>query len=56
MEGRTSLLIAHRLSTLEICDARVEIESGRVVHASGAGLTSPAADFDAPQEAVASAG
>jgi len=56
MEGRTSLLIAHRLSTLEICDARVEIESGRVVHANGAGLTSPAADFDAPQEAVASAG
>src|SRR5439155_10843867 len=31
MEGRTSLMIAHRPSTLEICDARVEIESGRLV-------------------------
>jgi ATP-binding cassette subfamily B protein len=52
MERRTSLLIAHRLSTLEICDARVEIESGRLVHASGTGLTAPAVDLDAPREAV----
>jgi ATP-binding cassette subfamily B protein len=35
MEGRTSLLIAHRLSTLDICDARVEIEDGRLVASSG---------------------
>jgi ATP-binding cassette subfamily B protein len=41
MEGRTSLMVAHRLSTLEICDARVEIDAGRVVAASGAGLSAP---------------
>jgi ABC-type bacteriocin/lantibiotic exporter with double-glycine peptidase domain len=56
MEGRTSLLIAHRLSTLEICDARVGIESGRIVHASGVGLKAESADLDEPREAVASAG
>jgi ATP-binding cassette subfamily B protein len=31
MCGRTTLLIAHRLGTLEGCDARLEIEDGRVV-------------------------
>ncbi len=41
MEGRTSLMIAHRLSTLEICDARVELDAGRVVEASGS-LAAPA--------------
>jgi ATP-binding cassette subfamily B protein len=56
MEGRTSLLIAHRLSTLEICDARIEIEAGRIVHASGMGLRAVSADLDEPREAVASAG
>jgi len=31
MSGRTALMIAHRTSTLEICDARLELEHGRVV-------------------------
>jgi ATP-binding cassette subfamily B protein len=30
MEGRTTFMIAHRLSTLEGCDERIEIEAGRV--------------------------
>lgn len=34
MRGRTSLMIAHRLSTLDVCDARIEIEDGRIVRAS----------------------
>ena len=35
MLGRTTLMIAHRLSTLAICDARLELEHGRIVHATG---------------------
>jgi ATP-binding cassette subfamily B protein len=35
MAGRTTIMIAHRLSTLEVCDARIEIEHGRIVSASG---------------------
>jgi ATP-binding cassette subfamily B protein len=31
MTGRTVLMIAHRPSTLEICEARLELEHGRVV-------------------------
>jgi hypothetical protein len=31
MSGRTSFMIAHRLSTLDVCDARLEIDSGRTV-------------------------
>jgi ATP-binding cassette subfamily B protein len=31
MQGRTTVMIAHRLSTLAICDARLEIEHGRLV-------------------------
>jgi len=31
MEGRTTLVVAHRLSTLEGCDLRLEIERGRLV-------------------------
>jgi ATP-binding cassette, subfamily B, bacterial len=41
MEGRTSLMVAHRLSTLEICPARIEIEDGRLVSGDGATLTVP---------------
>ncbi len=35
MVGRTTIMIAHRLSTLEACDARIEIEHGRIVRAAG---------------------
>ncbi len=31
MVGRTTLVVAHRLSTLEHCDLRLEIEGGRLV-------------------------
>jgi ATP-binding cassette subfamily B protein len=34
MAGRTSFMIAHRLSTLEVCDRRLEIDRGRVVEPS----------------------
>ena len=35
MVGRTTFMIAHRLSTLDYCNARMEIEDGVVVSASG---------------------
>ena len=35
MVGRTTLMIAHRISTLDICDARIELEHGRIISASG---------------------
>ena len=35
MAGRTTLMIAHRLSTLEVCDARMVIEHGHLVEATG---------------------
>ena len=41
MHGRTTLMIAHRLSTLDVCDARIEIDSGRIVRAAG-NITHPA--------------
>jgi ATP-binding cassette, subfamily B, bacterial len=56
MQGRTSLMIAHRLSTLEDCDARFEIEFGRLVRPSGARLRVPTGDLEAPREAAAGAG
>lgn len=31
MKGRTTFMIAHRLSTLDICDVRLELEQGRLV-------------------------
>lgn len=31
MEGRTTVMIAHRLSTLENCDVRIELEHGEIV-------------------------
>jgi ATP-binding cassette subfamily B protein len=30
MDGRTTFMIAHRLSTLEGCDERIELAAGRV--------------------------
>lgn len=35
MAGRTTLMIAHRLSTLDVCDARIMIEHGQIVNAMG---------------------
>jgi ATP-binding cassette subfamily B protein len=37
MAGRTSFMIAHRLSTLDVCERRLEIEHGRIVDAAPAG-------------------
>lgn len=34
MEGRTTFMIAHRLSTLDGCDERIEVASGRVTKTS----------------------
>ncbi len=31
MHGRTAFMIAHRLSTLDVCDARIEVGQGRIV-------------------------
>ena len=35
MAGRTTFMIAHRVSTLSICDARLEIENGIVTGVTG---------------------
>jgi ATP-binding cassette, subfamily B, bacterial len=35
MAGRTTLMIAHRLSTLESCDARLVIDHGQIIRATG---------------------
>jgi ATP-binding cassette, subfamily B, bacterial len=43
MRARTTLMIAHRLSTLDICDARIELDHGRIVRASGVAGGIPAA-------------
>jgi len=49
MEGRTTLMIAHRLSTLEVCDARLVIEHGHLVEATGH------IQIDVPQPAASGA-
>jgi ATP-binding cassette subfamily B protein len=56
MRGRTSLMIAHRLSTLENCDARFEIEFGQLVRPSGARLRVPGGDLETQRKAAASGG
>jgi ATP-binding cassette subfamily B protein len=35
MEGRTAIMIAHRLSTLDVCDARLVLDYGRIAEAEG---------------------
>jgi ATP-binding cassette subfamily B protein len=35
MAGRTTVMIAHRLSTLEVCNARIVLEHGCIVSATG---------------------
>ena len=34
MAGRTSFMIAHRLSTLEVCDVRLAIDKGQIVYSA----------------------
>ena len=33
MQGRTCFMVAHRLSTLDICDLRLRLEDGRLLAA-----------------------
>jgi ATP-binding cassette subfamily B protein len=42
MEGRTTFVIAHRLSTLDVCDVRVVVEGRRVRFAAPAAVALPA--------------
>jgi ABC-type transport system involved in cytochrome bd biosynthesis fused ATPase/permease subunit len=42
MRGRTTLMIAHRRSTLENCDIMVELEQGRVLSVTRPAPTAPA--------------
>ena len=35
MSGRTTVMIAHRMSTLNICDARIELEHGSIISSVG---------------------
>jgi ATP-binding cassette subfamily B protein len=37
MDNRTTFMIAHRLSTLEQCDMRLEVNHGRVITLGAAG-------------------
>ena len=48
MEGRTTLVIAHRLSTLERCDARLSVERGRVWMIQGAADPATLGPTEAP--------
>lgn len=41
MAGRTTFMIAHRLSTLDICDVRIQMEHGRLVSLAKAGVQRP---------------
>ncbi len=38
MRGRTTIMIAHRLSTLDRCDMRIVLEAGRLARAESEGL------------------
>src|SRR6266853_1219607 len=39
MQGRTTFMVAHRTSTLEHCDIRLELEHGRLIQTAGASIT-----------------
>lgn len=45
MHGRTTFMIAHRLSTLESCDLRLRVEGGRVVTMPSPGPVGPRAVY-----------
>ncbi len=42
MQGRTTFMVAHRTSTLEHCDIRLELEHGRLIQTAGAATTASA--------------
>jgi ATP-binding cassette subfamily B protein len=46
MQGRTTFMIAHRLSTLEHCDVRLRIEHGFLVHQSSEQLSTQSASAE----------
>jgi ATP-binding cassette subfamily B protein len=48
MSGRTTLMIAHRLSTLEACDAHLQIEQGRILDLTTTSAATPPAAPAAP--------
>jgi len=54
MRGRTAIMIAHRLSTLDICDLRLEIERGQLLPSSSeCSVPAPERqDASAPSRAV----
>jgi ATP-binding cassette subfamily B protein len=41
MHGRTTFMIAHRLTTLDICDVRIQLEHGRIVSLTRAAASQP---------------
>jgi ATP-binding cassette subfamily B protein len=41
MRGRTTFMIAHRLSTLDLCDVRVDIEYGQIMSISNQTISVP---------------
>jgi ATP-binding cassette subfamily B protein len=45
MQGRTTFMIAHRISTLDICDLRLQLEQGRLVSMTRASVTSQPQKF-----------
>jgi ATP-binding cassette subfamily B protein len=47
VQGRTTLMIAHRLSTLEACDLRLELAHGQLVDVRPAAETRSAAEGSA---------
>jgi ATP-binding cassette subfamily B protein len=46
MAGRTTLMIAHRLSTLETCDARMVVEQGQIAQATGNIIHTPLSSLE----------
>jgi ATP-binding cassette subfamily B protein len=53
MEGRTTFLIAHRLSTLENCDVLLEVRNGKVIRHEGGGRFASSIYQDDPHTASA---
>jgi ABC-type multidrug transport system fused ATPase/permease subunit len=41
MKGRTVVMIAHRMSTLENCDMYLQLQDGRIVSTDAPGALAP---------------